>query len=88
MVVIDSVVRLLPGSLGDAQSPHEESFCGNLLEYPQFTRPNEYRGMRVPEILRSGDSPAIAEWRKLQALRRTAARRPDLEKGDSGRDGS
>ena len=79
MVLIDSVVRLLPGSLGDEQSPREESFGeGRLLEYPQYTRPTDYRGMRVPEILRSGDFVRIAEWRKLQALRRTWIKRPDL----------
>ena len=78
MVLIDSVVRLLPGSLGDGQSAAQESFSGNLLEYPQYTRPVEFRGMRVPDILLSGDLPQIAEWRKLQALRRTLSRRPDL----------
>jgi len=78
MVLIDSVVRLLPGSLGDDQSASEESFSGNLLEYPQYTRPVEFRGMRVPDVLLSGDAPRVAEWRKLQALRRTQARRPDL----------
>ena len=78
MVLIDSVVRLLPGSLGDEQSTAQESFSGNLLEYPQYTRPVEFRGMRVPDVLLSGDLPQIAEWRKLQALRRTLDRRPDL----------
>ena len=78
MVLIDSVVRLLPGSLGDDQSASEESFSGNLLEYPQYTRPVEFRGMRVPDVLLSGDAPRVAEWRKLQALRRTRAKRPDL----------
>ena len=78
MVLIDSVVRLLPGSLGDDQSAAEESFSGSLLEYPQYTRPAEFRGMRVPDVLLSGDAPRVAEWRKLQALRRTRAKRPDL----------
>ena len=78
MVLIDSVVRLLPGSLGDDESAAEESFSGSLLEYPQYTRPVEFRGMRVPDVLLSGDAPRVAEWRKLQALRRTQARRPDL----------
>ena len=78
MVLVDSVVRLLPGSLGDEQSAVCESFSGNLLEYPQFTRPSEYRGMRVPEVLLSGDSSRVEEWRKLQALRRTSSKRPDL----------
>ncbi len=83
MVLVDALVRLLPGSLGDQQSPEEESFSGNLLEYPQYTRPSEYRGMRVPEVLLSGDLPRITEWRKLQSLRRTADKRPDLIHGPS-----
>ena len=78
MVLIDSLVRLLPGSLGDERSTQEESFHDNLLEYPQFTRPIEIRGMRVPEILRSGDHVRIKRWRKLHRLRRTLAERPDL----------
>ena len=81
MVLIDSVVRLLPSVLGDAASSCEESFSGNLLEYPHYTRPAEYRGMRVPEVLLSGDAPRVAQWRKLQALRHTAYRRPDLSHG-------
>ncbi len=83
MVVIDSVIRLLPGSLGDRTSVDEESFSGNLLEYPQYTRPVEFRGMRVPDVLLSGDLPRVAEWRKLQALRRTVSQRPDLIDGPS-----
>ena len=79
MVLIDSVVRLLPGSLGDHRSAEEESFSEGLLEYPQYTRPVEYRGLRGPQVLRSGDAGRIRAWRKLQSLRRTAARRPDLE---------
>ena len=78
MVLIDSVARLLPGSLGCERSAAEESFSDDLLEYPQYTRPAEFRGMRVPDVLLSGDFPRVAEWRKLQALRRTAAQRPDL----------
>lgn len=78
MVVIDSVVRLLPGSLGDERSAADDSFTGNLLEHPQYTRPANFRGMRVPDVLLSGDAPRIAEWRRLQALRRTRAQRPDL----------
>ena len=86
MVLIDSVVRLLPGSLGDEQSTAQESFSSNLLEYPQYTRPVEFRGMRVPDVLLSGDLPQVVEWRKLQALRRTLVRRPDLyhSKGSHG----
>ncbi len=83
MVLIDSVVRLLPGSLGDEQSSKEESFCGNLLEYPQYTRPEEYRKMKVPGVLLSGDRSRVAQWRKLQSLRRTKLKRPDLFHGSS-----
>lgn len=78
MVLIDSLVRLLPGCLGDDRSTEEESFHDNLLEYPQFTRPVEIRGMRVPPVLRSGDHVRIKRWRKLHRLRRTLAERPDL----------
>lgn len=78
MVVLDSVVRLLPGSLGDRRSTEEESFSGDLLEYPQYTRPVEYRGIRVPDVLLSGNSSRVAEWREFQALRRTMAERPEL----------
>ena len=81
MVLIDCVSRLLPGSLGDQASVKEESFSLQLLEYPQFTRPEEFRGMRVPEVLLSGDHVRIGQWRKLQALRRTMTRRPDLIDG-------
>ena len=78
MVLIDSVVRLLPGALGDERSAAEESFSGNLLEYPHYTRPADFRGMRVPDVLLSGDASRVAEWRRLQSLRRTRAQRPDL----------
>ena len=78
MVLIDSVVRLIPGSLGDEQSARDESFSLNLLEYPQYTRPADYRGMRVPDVLLSGDEGKIAQWRKLQSLRKTKSQRPDL----------
>lgn len=78
MAVVDSVVRLLPGALGDETSAEHESFSGNTLEYPQYTRPREFRGMEVPEVLLSGDHAKIAEWRAEQAARRTAERRPDL----------
>ena len=80
MVIIDSVVRLLPGALGDGESVVEESFSENLLEYPQYTRPVEFRGMRVPDVLLSGNVARVAEWRKLQALRQTAVQRPDMIK--------
>ena len=78
MVVIDAVTRLLPGVLGDDSSTTEESFSENLLEYPQYTRPADFRGMKVPEVLLSGDHGAVEEWRQEQAIERTAQRRPDL----------
>jgi tRNA (guanine37-N1)-methyltransferase len=84
MVVIDAVTRLLPGVLGDDQSADEESFSNGLLEYPQYTRPAEFRGMKVPEVLLSGNHAQIARWRAEQARARTKARRPDLLQADSG----
>jgi tRNA (guanine37-N1)-methyltransferase len=78
MVLIDAVVRLLPGALGDPNSAADESFSSGLLEYPQYTRPREFRGMRVPEILLSGDHAKMEAWRREQALERTRHRRPDL----------
>ncbi len=79
MVVIDSVTRLLPGVLGDAESAEDESFGEDgLLEYPHYTRPAEYRGMRVPDVLLSGNHAEIAKWRRKQAEAITAERRPDL----------
>lgn len=78
MVVIDAVVRLLPGVLGDDESAHEESFSHGLLEYPQYTRPAEFRGMKVPDVLLSGNHAEIARWRGEQARLRTRERRPDL----------
>jgi tRNA (guanine37-N1)-methyltransferase len=78
MVVIDTVARLLPGVLGDEQSTQEESFSHSLLEYPQYTRPAEFRGMKVPEVLLSGNHAEIARWRAEQARLRTSERRPDL----------
>jgi tRNA (guanine37-N1)-methyltransferase len=80
MVVIDAVVRLLPGALGAETGAADESFAGDLLEYPQYTRPREYRGMSVPEVLLSGNHQAIAAWRLQQRKLRTAERRPDLWK--------
>jgi tRNA (guanine37-N1)-methyltransferase len=77
LVVIDAVIRLLPGAI-DARSTAEESFSAGLLEYPQYTRPPEFRGATVPDILTSGDHGAVARWRHEQALERTRARRPDL----------
>ena len=78
MVLIDSVVRLLEGALGDEDSAQDDSFSEGLLEYPQYTRPEVFRGMKVPEILLSGDHAKIAEWRRQQAVERTKADRPDL----------
>jgi tRNA (guanine37-N1)-methyltransferase len=80
MVVIDAVVRLIPGVLGDDESAHDESFTHGLLEYPQYTRPAEFRGMKVPEVLLSGNHAEIAKWRARQAKLRTQERRPDLLK--------
>jgi tRNA (guanine37-N1)-methyltransferase len=77
--VMDTVSRLVPGVLGCGESIEEESFSQeSLLEYPQYTRPREFDGMQVPEVLLSGDHQAIARWRRRQALRRTALRRPEL----------
>jgi tRNA (guanine37-N1)-methyltransferase len=78
MVVVDAVTRLLPGVLGDDESSREESFSVGLLEYPQYTRPNEFRGMKVPEVLLSGNHAEIAKWRTEQSRRRTEERRPDM----------
>ena len=78
MIVIDAVVRLLAGALGDENSAKEESFSEGLLEYPQYTRPEDFRGMKVPDILLSGDHGKIAKWRRQQALERTKKWRPDL----------
>jgi tRNA (guanine37-N1)-methyltransferase len=78
MVVIDAVTRLLPGVLGDDESKLDESFSHGLLEYPQYTRPAEFRGMKVPDVLLSGNHAEIARWRSEQAQLRTTERRPDL----------
>ncbi len=83
MVVIDAVARLLPGVLGDESSSADESFSRGLLEYPQYTRPAEFRGLRVPEVLLSGNHAAIARRRAEQARKRTLERRPDLTGSDS-----
>lgn len=78
MVIIDSIVRLLPGALGDNDSSKDESFSENLLEYPHYTRPADYKGMKVPDVLLSGDHEKIKEWRKKEALKITKKKRPDL----------
>jgi len=81
VVVIDAVARLLPGVMGNAGSAQEESFTSGLLEYPQYSRPAEFRGHRVPEVLLTGDHARVARWRRAQAIRRTRANRPDLLAG-------
>jgi tRNA (guanine37-N1)-methyltransferase len=82
MVLIDSCVRLIPGVMGKTESGSEESFEANLLEYPQFTRPREWEGRTIPDILLSGDHAKIARWRREEAERITRERRPDLLGGD------
>lgn len=80
MAMVDAAVRLLPGVLGKDESSADESFSNGLLEYPQYTRPSEIEGMKVPEILLSGDHAKIAAWRLEESLKLTAVRRPDLYK--------
>jgi tRNA (guanine37-N1)-methyltransferase len=80
LVLIDALVRLIPGALGDESSVKQDSFAGGLLDHPQYTRPPVYRGLRVPEVLLSGDHERIRRWRRKEALRRTLLRRPDLLK--------
>jgi len=88
MVIIDAVVRLIPGVLGAEQGAADESFADGLLEHPQYTRPREYRGMSVPDILLSGDHSKIAKWRLEQRKLRTQERRPDLWETYLQRDGN
>jgi len=83
MVVIDAVVRLLEGAIGDESSAGDDSFSEGLLEYPQYTRPEVFRDMKVPDILLSGDHEKIAQWRRQMALERTKKHRPDLLKNNS-----
>jgi tRNA (guanine37-N1)-methyltransferase len=83
MVVLDSVVRLIPGALGCSESAVNESFSTGLLDYPQYTRPAEYRGQTVPEVLLSGDHAKIEKWRKEQALEKTKRARPELMKNSA-----
>jgi tRNA (guanine37-N1)-methyltransferase len=78
LVIVEAVARLLPGVLGNPQSAAQDSFSDGLLEGPAYTRPEQWRGLEVPGVLRSGDHAAIARWRREQSLRRTADRRPDL----------
>ncbi len=78
LVVLDAVTRLLPGALGSEQSAHDDTFTEGLLEYPHYTRPPEFRGWRVPDVLLSGHHAEIAKWRRKEQMRRTQERRPDL----------
>jgi tRNA (guanine37-N1)-methyltransferase len=78
MVLVDAVSRLIPGVLGSDRSAEEDSFFNSLLEYPQYTRPVDFRGSRVPEVLLSGNHSSISQWRRREAIRRTSLRRPDL----------
>ncbi|MBY6241449.1 tRNA (guanosine(37)-N1)-methyltransferase TrmD [Methylosinus sp. Sm6] len=87
MALIDACVRLLPGIMGEAASGVEESFEAGLLEYPQYTRPREFEGRAIPDILLSGDHAKIAEWRRGQALELTRERRPDLQPPDDKKRG-
>jgi tRNA (guanine37-N1)-methyltransferase len=80
MVLVDCLVRLIPGVLGDKNSLIFESFKDNLLEYPQYTRPSNFRGMKVPAVLLSGDHKKIEAWRNKEAVKRTKLKRPDLIK--------
>jgi tRNA (guanine37-N1)-methyltransferase len=84
MVVLEAVGRLVPGVMGNDTSADDESFADGLLEYPHYTRPADFRGWPVPEVLRSGDHGRVARWRRAQALRRTLARRPDLIEARGG----
>lgn len=84
LVVIEAVGRLVPGVLGNTTSTDDESFADGLLEYPQYTRPAEFRGWEVPDVLRSGDHGRVARWRRAQALKRTLDRRPDLIEARGG----
>jgi tRNA (guanine37-N1)-methyltransferase len=78
LVVLDAVARLIPGVLGDAESPQHDSFTDDLLEYPHYTRPADFRGWGVPDVLLSGNHEEVARWRQRQSLLRTLVRRPDL----------
>ncbi|MBO5103352.1 MAG: tRNA (guanosine(37)-N1)-methyltransferase TrmD [Clostridia bacterium] len=82
MVVVDAVCRLLPDVLGNANSALNETFSDNLLEFPQYTRPADFRGMKVPEVLLNGNHAEIAKWRKQQSINLTQQKRPDLLKGE------
>ncbi len=87
LVMVDAITRLVPGVLGHSDSVHQESFENSLLEYPQYTRPAEFKGMKVPGVLLSGNHKKIERWRKEEALKRTLKRRPDLIKKGRDKDG-
>jgi tRNA (guanine37-N1)-methyltransferase len=88
LVMIDAITRLLPGALGDAEAPNKDSHASGLLEHPHYTRPSEFRGWQVPEILRSGNHALIDQWRYRESLRRTWERRPELlQNADLSADG-
>jgi tRNA (guanine37-N1)-methyltransferase len=78
MTIVDAVTRLIPGVLGSDESAESDSFCDGLLEYPQYTRPPEFRGLAVPDILLSGNHELIRKWRRSESLRKTRLLRPDL----------
>ena len=84
MVVIEAVGRLVPGFMGNAESAGDESFTSGLLEYPHYTRPAEFRGWSIPDVLRSGDHARVGRWRRAQSLARTRLRRPDLIESRGG----
>jgi tRNA (guanine37-N1)-methyltransferase len=86
MVLVEAISRLVPGVLGDPESVVEESFTDGLLEYPQYTRPRDYQGFKVPEILISGDHKKIRDWQKAEAVKKTARVRPDLLKKNKQQD--
>ena len=88
LVMIDSITRLLPGALGDEEAAKNDSFSTGTLDHPHYTRPAEFRGWKVPDVLLSGDHGQIAAWRREQSLRRTAQHRPDLFARRQGRDDS
>jgi tRNA (guanine37-N1)-methyltransferase len=87
MVTLEAVGRLVPGVMGNEASAHDESFSDGLLEYPHYTRPADFRGWTVPDVLRSGDHGRVARWRRAQALRRTLDRRPDMIEARGGLSG-
>ncbi len=80
LAIVDAVIRLVPGVLGSSESPQDESFCNGLLEYPQYTRPQIYRNLKVPDVLLSGNHKEIEIYRRKEALKRTREKRPDLFK--------